>query len=228
MAMKCLSFNLLVLLLSILPYSVSSQDNSAEPERGSIMPGFIINLQGDTIKGYLLNINLWLNQKMTFFYTDPEDHEGRIRYTPKEIKAYQVGRRYYESIKHPFTNSVRSENFLMRKVNGPIKYYIWYYDEDKTRLMTLDNISIADLGKAFLFDESELWKDEFAIRQGEQTLTAFNLKFLLKFSRNMAEYVGDNAELAKKIADKKEGYKNINIESIIREYNDWYLKNHTN
>jgi hypothetical protein len=32
-------------------------------------------------------------------------------------------------------------------------------------------------------------------------------------------------ELAQKIANKKEGYKNINIEAIIREYNDWYLSN---
>jgi hypothetical protein len=109
-------------------------------------------------------------------------------------------------------------------VDGPIKYYVWYYDEDKTKLMVWDNISLADLGKAFLFDESELWKDEFGKKKNEETLMPFDLKFLIKFARNMAEYVKDDAELAQKISGKTEGYKNINIEKIIREYNAWYLK----
>lgn len=91
--------------------------------------------------------------------------------------------------------------------------------------MVWDKISLADLGKAFLFDESELWKDEFGKKENEKTLTRFDFKFLLKFAKNMSEYVKDYMELAQKIANKKEGYKNINIEAIIREYNDWYLSN---
>jgi hypothetical protein len=223
--MKYISRYFFAVFLGMFPVLGYAQENQHEPERGSVLPGYIITLQGDTVIGYLLNINLWLNQKMTFFYTDPDDREGRIKYTPKEIRAYQVGSRYYESFKHPFTNSIRSENFLMRKVDGPIKYYVWYYDEDKSKLMTLDNISLADLGKAFLFDESELWKDEFGMKNNEENLTQFNFRFLLKFSKNMAEYVKDDVELAQKIANKEEGYKNINIETIIREYNNWHLKN---
>ena len=78
-----------VIFIILLPSLGYAQVNKPEPERGSILPGYIITLQGDTIKGYLLNINLWLNQKMTFLYKDPEDREGRVRYKPKEIKAYQ-------------------------------------------------------------------------------------------------------------------------------------------
>jgi hypothetical protein len=221
--MKCLRSNLFVISLGLLPLQGYAQVSQSELQRGSVLPGFIITLKGDTVKGYLLNINLWLNQKMTFLYKDPNDREGRIKYTPKEIKAYQVGPRYYESIDHPFTNSIRSENFILRKVDGPIKYYIWYFDEDKTKLMGWDKITLADLGRAFLFDESELWKDEFGRRNNEETLTPFDFKFLLKFTRNMSEYVKDDVELAQKIAKKTEGYKNINIEAIIREYNTWYL-----
>jgi hypothetical protein len=223
--MKCLYSNLFVLFLSLIPALGYSQESQPEPERGSVLPGFIITLQGDTVKGDLLNINLWQNQKMTFFYTDPNDQKGRVKYTPKEIRAYQVGTRYYESTKHPFTNSIRSENFLLRKVDGAIKYYVWYYDEDKSKLMVWDKISLADLGKAFLFDESELWKEEFGKKKNEETIMPFDFKFLLKFARNMADYVKDDVELAQKIANKTEGYKNINIEAIIREYNAWYLNN---
>ncbi len=222
--MKNLLVSLSVVLSVLQPVSLLAQEEEPEPARGSVLPGYIITLQGDTVKGHILNINLWLNQRMTFLYTDPDDREGRVKYTPREIKAYKVGPRYYESFRHPFTNSIHAENFILRKVDGHVKHYVWYYDEDKTRLAVWDKISLADLGKAFLFEESELWKDEFARRENESTLTAFNLKFLMKFSRNMAEYVKDNEELANKIAGKQEGYKSINIESIIREYNDWYLK----
>jgi predicted nuclease of restriction endonuclease-like RecB superfamily len=224
--MKKLCNYLYLLAFILYPFLGNAKEPTTDLERGSIHPGFIITLQGDTVKGYLLNINLWLNQRMTFFYTDPNDRNGRIKYTPKEIKAYQVGPRYYESFRHPFTNSTHSDNFLLRKQDGPIKYYVWYFDEDKSKLMVWDRISIADLGKAFLFEESELWKDEFAMRKGDKILIPFNLKFLLKFNKNMADYVKDYPELAQKIINKEEGYKNINIEAIIREYNEWHLHNH--
>ena len=224
--MKSLMIYFFTVSFILLPGSTSAQEASHEPERGSVLPGYVITLQGDTVKGYILNINLWLNRKMTFLYNDPNDQKGRIKYTPKEIKAYMVGPRYYESFRYPFTNSIHAENFLLRKVDGPIKYYIWYYDEDKSKLMVWDEISLADIEKAFLFEESDLWKDEFARKENEETLKPFDLKFLMKFSKNMAEYVQDDEELAKKIAAKQEGYKNINIEAIIREYNDWYLMTH--
>ncbi|NMC37434.1 MAG: hypothetical protein GYA41_03835 [Bacteroidales bacterium] len=224
--MKYCLRNLLALLIALHTVVLFAQKKESGLERGSIHPGYVITLKGDTVKGYLLNINLWLNQKMTFFYSDPQDRKGRIKYTPKEIKAYQVGQRYYESIKYPFVYSTHAENFILRKVNGPIKYYVWYYDEDRNKLMSLDKLSLTDLEKAILFDESELWTNEFGLKQNEETLTPFNLKFLMKFSRNMADYVKDYPELARKIESKHEGYKNINIESIIREYNEWYIKNH--
>ena len=64
--MKYLHRNLSVVFLSLLPVLCSAQESPPAPNRGSVLPGFIITLQGDTVRGYLLNINLWLNQKMTF------------------------------------------------------------------------------------------------------------------------------------------------------------------
>jgi len=194
-----------------------AQNDQSDPERGSVVPGFIITMQGDTVKGFLLNINLWMNQHMTFFYTSPDDKEGRIKYKPKEIKAYQVGNRFYESMKYPFSFSIYPYNFILRKVDGPIKYYVWYYNEDRAKLMSPD-ISMAELTKAFVFAEDELWKEEFA-RKGDGELTKFDFKFLMKFAKNMSDYIKDDAELAQKVLNKTKGYQGIDIEKIVREYN---------
>lgn len=203
------------LIISSIP--AFSQDNLADPERGSVLPGFIITLQGDTVKGYLLNINLWMNQHMTFFYQNPEDKEGRIKYKPKEIRAYQVGNRFYQSMKYPFSYSIYPYNFVLRKIDGPISYYVWYYNEDRSKLMSPD-ISLAELSKAFVFTEDELWKDEFA-KKGSGELTRFDFKFLVKFAKNMSAYLEDDPVLARKVLNKEHGYHSVDIEKIIREYN---------
>lgn len=202
---------------------VWTQQAHITPERGSIQPGFIITLKGDTIKGYLLNINLWLNQHMTFYYKDTTDFKGRIKYKPKELRAYQVGSRYYQSMKFPFTYSLHAQNFILRKLTGPIDYYVWYFDQDRAKLSSPD-ISIDQLSRAFLFDEKELWKDEFTVKNNGEFTKVSDFRFLMKFAKNMSEYVKDDAELAAKIQNKTKGYQGIDIEKIIQEYNERKVK----
>ena len=89
--MKTINEMILLLLLVLLTGHVRGQE--ADMERGKVYPGFIITLDGDTIKGHLLNINLWLNQHMTFLYKNPEDPEGRVKYKACEIRTFQMGPR---------------------------------------------------------------------------------------------------------------------------------------
>jgi hypothetical protein len=211
--------------LFLFSFSLPADAQESELERGSLHPGFIISLQGDTVKGYLLNINLWLNQHMTFFYKDPEDFKERIKYKPDEIKAYQVGNRYYESMKYPFTLSPHKQNFILRKLHGPINLYVWYYDEDKAKLISPD-ISLVDLTKAILFEERDLWTNDFGMKANGEFTELTGFKFLMKFAKNMSAYVADDVELADKILKKAQGYQGISrdIENIIREYNARKLK----
>jgi hypothetical protein len=220
--MKTLNHLSICLFLSCSLAHVYAQDDQSEPQRGSVLPGFIITLKGDTVKGYLLNINLWMNQHTTFFYKTPDDRAGRVKYKPREIRAYQVGNRYYESVKYSFAYSINQQNFILRKVDGPVKYYVWYFNEDKSKLMS-PNISLEDLTKAYVFDEKDLWKEEFG-KRGEGEFTRFDFKFLLKFAKNMSEYIKEDKELAQKVLSKTKGYQGVDIERIIREYNDWKAK----
>jgi hypothetical protein len=47
---------------------------------------------------------------------------------------------------------------------------------------------------------------------------------VMGFPKKMSEYVKDYPELAAKITNKEKGYGFTNINAVVREYNEWYLK----
>ena len=189
--------------------------------RGGIYPGFIITLQGDTVEGFMLNINLWLNQMMTYYYSDSTDFKGRVKYKAKDIKAYQVGNRYYESMKYSFLNSSKKQNFIQKKYDGPISMYIWYYNPDQPNFMDKD-LTLKELGSAFMFDEEELHTNLYGMKANGEFTNLTHWKFLIKFAKSMSAYVADDAVLADKIRNKTEGYVGLDrdIVRILLEYNE--------
>lgn len=219
----CICFLLAGLSIQVIAQEEQAQDSL---KRGSIHPGFIITLKGDTVRGYLLNINLWANQKTTFYYKDSSDFKGRIKYKANDIKAYQVGNRYYESMKYSFTNSTHRYNFILKKLNGPISLYVWYYNPDQPNYMAKD-LTLEDISKAVLFNEKDLYSNLYGDKADGEFTELTKFKFLFKFAKNMSAYVADDTELAEKILNKTEGYLGItrDIEKIIREYNKWKTGN---
>jgi hypothetical protein len=217
--MKKINLLILLIWLTALSANIYAQQES-ELKRGTIYPGYIVTLNGDTVHGYLLNINLWLNQHQTYFYTDTLDKKNRQKFTPKELIAYQVGSRQYISMKYPFAYSVHKQNFILRKQSGNINLYVWYFDQERAKLSSPD-ITLVDLSKALLFNEQDLWKNLFGVKSDGKFTELTGLKFLLKFAKNMSAYVADEPELAAKIATKTPGYLGIDrdIEKIIIEYN---------
>lgn len=213
------------LIISLLPIDLKSQEDTLALERGTIYPGYIITLKGDTLEGWLLNINLWLNQHMTFFYDDPDNHDGRVKYKAREIKGYKVGNRVYESIRFLGEYSLHKDNFFMRKITGPISYYEWYYDSDRSNLSPVD-VSLKELSDAFVFEEDELSTQDLCRKSEGEMINLGNLKYLLNFDKNMSKLVSDYPELSQKIQNKEEGFKWIDRLHIIRNYNEWYLQNH--
>lgn len=214
----------ILVFMALLPFSIKAQSDTLIVERGTTYPGYIITQEDDTIHGWLLNINLWLNQHMTFFYDDPDKREDRIKYKSKEIKGYKVGNRIYESIKFAGLYSTHAYNFFMREITGPIDYYVWYYDPDRSKLSATD-ISLNDISNAIIFEENELSTQELCRKFDEDMINLGQLKYLVNFDKNMSKLVSDYPELAEKIRNKEEGYKWINAKEIILEYNAWYVAN---
>ncbi len=209
------------LFILLLPFTLKAQEDTIALQRGTIYPGYIITLENDTIEGWLLNINLWLNQQETFFYDDPDNHKGRAKYKAKELKGYKVGNRVYESLRFEGKYSSHKNNFFMRIITGPITYYLWYYDPDRSKLSPV-NMTLDDLSDAILFEENELSTQDLIRKLDGDMINLGQLKYLVNFDKNMSKLVSDYPELAEKIINKEDGYKWINAKEIIKEYNAWY------
>ncbi|HTL82501.1 MAG TPA: hypothetical protein VL651_12400, partial [Bacteroidia bacterium] len=46
--------------------------------------------------------------------------------------------------------------------------------------------------------------------------------FGIGYAKKMSEYVADDADLSKKVADKEKGYGMLQLDAVIDEYNTWY------
>lgn len=123
---------LLIILLLELVYAenIFSQIVTDEINLQTIYPGLIISLENDTISGYIMLTNLMKNQKKVEFYNSPDDPEPAMKYKPKEIKAYMVGARFYESFKFQPQGETEAYYFFHRVKDGPIKDFkkgSWVY-----------------------------------------------------------------------------------------------------
>lgn len=217
---------LLLLLALLISAGLMAQEDQEEVKLWTIYPGYVITHSDDTIHGYIKLNNLANNQQKAFFYSNPDDEDYTVKYKPKDIKAYKVGPRYYESFKFWPETEDRGMHFFLKVIDGPISFYKWYYEpveQSKNRIQIDDDgISKIDLS----FSEANLSTELIGIKLGGEPEQLDKLKYITNFKKNMSKYLEDYPELATKIANKEEGYSSENIEEIIIEYNDWYLKNH--
>lgn len=218
--------NHLLLFLTLLFSIVSTaQEPDGSIKLFTIYPGYVVTNAGDTAKGYLMLKNKISNQGKVFFFKTP-DSKDPVKYKSNDIKAYKVANRFYESMKYSPEYTTMRYCFLLRTTDGPITVYKAYFD-DKKRIK-IDENDIWNSKIDFSFSESELKEQILGCRKGEELQDFGSLEYIMKFKKKMSGYLSDCNEIAKKIANKEDGYVYGNLEKIIAEYNSWYLKNHMN
>lgn len=181
-------------------------------------PGYVITKSNDTIQGFLLLKNKISNQGKIFFFDSPDVKEPSAKYKPKDIKAYKVANRFYESVKYSPEYTTMRYCFLLRTVDGKVKFYKSYFD-DKQRIK-IDENDIWNSKIDLSFSEDELKEVWLGSKDGGELENFNSFGYLLKFSKNMSKYLSDCPEIANKIANKEKGYEYGNLEKIIREYNE--------
>jgi len=209
---------LFIFFFLLVPFLGNSQDIL-----GNKYPGFIVKNDGEKVDGFVKRLSLISSQKRVVFYTDKDDNDTKIVYKPNELMGYRIGSETYLSIAY---GDIRKniKHFLLRDNEGKIEAYVYYklVTEDGPELVLKDNgtttTSIEFDGKTKLSGEIVWLKDR------EKVLALSSPKLVLKFKKIMSDYISDYPELAKKVANKEKGYRLLNIQKILKEYNDYFAK----
>ncbi|MCB2220519.1 MAG: hypothetical protein KQI35_09000 [Bacteroidetes bacterium] len=220
---KMIPFFSIMMLLFSSP--AQSQTDSSKVKLWTNYPGYIITWEDDTIKGYIRLNNLVDNQEKALYFKNKDDKKWTEKYRPKDIKAYKVGPRFYESIKFHVMGETKGYHFFLRQIRGPITVYEWYREPERRteERVVLDDEDILNSQIDLSFSESDLTATTYFRKLDGDLENLSALKYLTNFKKNMAKLVSDYPELTQKIAREEEGYTFGNQEKIIREYNDWYL-----
>jgi hypothetical protein len=175
-------------------------------------PGYIIKTNGEKIEGYLKALprgpqeggELWpSNQTRCDFFSDPKNKKTKVVYKPADLQGYKIADKYYKSI--PYSGGLTSKvsNFCLQTSTGRISSYVWYN----------------------FVEANKKWEEKTLIQKGDEKPIDQSM-LMLGFAKKMSEMVGDYAELAAKVANKEKGYGVGSIDAVIKEYNEWYAKNH--
>lgn len=203
-------------LCGLIALAASAQDWSYEAYHdGEIYDGFIVMASGDTIQGRCKAQNRVNNQTSVLFITEPDDRKG-IKYKAKdgEVVSYQIGGKDYRRMQFSGGLSQKAYNYVLVVQDGAIGTYIHYGIEPV--IITSGDLSYDEIQELTYPEElrqTVYWK------QGDKPRELST--FAMKFAPKMAELVADYPELSKKVADKEKGYKMLQLDKIIHEYNDW-------
>lgn len=198
-------FLLAVLFFIAAVFKIQAQDlpgwDGKTYKYGTVYPGYIVKLTGDTIQGFILLKGPTENQdKITYLPTE-RDMKNKTVYKPDDLKGFRVADKEYRSIHYSGGLFAKPLRFVMVNADGKLCRYYWYSTNDATR---------------------KIESQEVFAKGDEQPFTSD--KYLLKFVKFWSETLNDYPELSQKIANKEKGYSLLNLYDIITEYNNHFSK----
>ena len=205
---------LLSTVLLIATTASNAQDWSSDVYRsGELYPGYIIDATGKRTEGFIKLQNRYTMQNEVLFYTDKDDKKSKQDLKTKDLKEYKVADKLYHCINYSggLSGSAIRANLVVKE--GCIVEYVWYNREENWALMQKGASETEEEFMARVYPSVMVY-----MKPGDEKPRSLDY-FGLKFADKMSEYVADNKDLAKKVADKEKGYGMLNIQPIIAEYN---------
>lgn len=194
--------------------SLQAQDWSSDVYRsGELYPGYVIDASGTKTEGYIKYQNRYTMQNEVLFYADKDNKKSKVKYKTKDLSEYKVADKLYRCIHYSgglMAKPVRA-NLVVK--DGCITEYVWYNRADNYAIMQKGANETEEEFMARKYPSVMVFK-----KKGDDDVRSLD-QFALKFASKMSDYVSDNAELSKKIADKETGYRMLSIQPIIAEYN---------
>ena len=200
--------------LFLLITTIYAQDWSSDVYRGGeLYPGYIIDATGKKTEGYIKYQNRYTMQNEVLFYTDKDDKKSKQDLKTKDLKEYKVADKLYHCINYSggLVGSAVRANLVVQE--GCITQYVWYNRAENWAIMQKGATESEEEFMARMYPSVMVF-----MKAGDEQPRSLDY-FGLGFPKKMSEYVSDNAELAKKVADKEQGYGMLKVLDIINEYN---------
>lgn len=200
--------------LFLLITTIYAQDWSSDVYRGGeLYPGYIIDAAGKKTEGYIKYQNRYTMQNEVLFFTDKDDKKSKQDLKTKDLKEYKVADKLYHCINYSggLVGSAVRANLVVQE--GCITQYVWYNRAENWAIMQKGATESEEEFMARMYPSVMVFK-----KAGDEQPRSLDY-FGLGFAKKMSEYISDNAELAKKVADKEQGYGMLKVLDIINEYN---------
>ena len=194
--------------------NIVAQDwSSSVYKPGTRYPGYLITSKGDTLNGYIKYTDRYQLQNTVEFYLDKDDKKSLTKYKAQDLTEYKMADKTYHVIR--YSGGMMKEplkgNLLVNA--GCISEYVWYNKAENFYSLRMSPNETQEEFEARLYPPKQLYH-----KAGDKYPMTLE-DFALGFRKKMADYVKDQAELSKRIADGEKGYGLLNIDAIIAEYN---------
>lgn len=201
-------------LLMLITTMANAQDWSPSVyQLGNLYEGYIIKNNGERVDGYIeaqrrgcIDSYLSSNQTCVIFYSDPNNKRMSVVYTPDAIKGYMIAEKYYKSMHYSGGLLSKPLQFVLQVSDGYIAKYVWYTPSEDRNPYEMK------------FEEQILYQ------KGDEMPIEISTLYL-NFAQKVSTLVSEDVELSQKVLNKEKGYRLLNIENIITEYNEWYTTN---
>lgn len=186
--------------------------------------GTVTTNDNQVFEGEIQWINRQYNQRRVNFKSPP----GTKVYTKADLKSYTMNGQEYLFVDDPNYG----KRYVARMVEGGLSVYFYYILKSESSIKATNTVERQEDGKVVNHLEfTKERKDEdfeevmLVKRHDKEKFTNLSdPSFALSFKKAMSKLVDDNPELATKIANKEKGYRMLQRDKIILEYNKWYAQ----
>ncbi|XOV67791.1 MAG: hypothetical protein ACFHU9_01205 [Fluviicola sp.] len=208
-----MKYFLSTLLLFAAFVSNAQEPVHAYPEGGTY-EGYVILKDGTQKNGFIRYSNPYGIQNTVVFFADKDDKDTKEKFDTDELKEYRVGEKTYHVIywSGGLTGKALKGNLLIE--DGCISTYRFYGRPEAVMPVTRNPGESDDSFLTRKYSPQTVYKNK---NDDKCYQTSY---FGLKFSKKMSEFISDNEELSEKVANKEKGYKMLNMDKVITEYNE--------
>lgn len=215
--------SLIIIPLILLSLNTFPQDWFTTHAQGESIPGYVLGIAGDTIKGSVKYDFPIVMQKRVYF-NPLQGSAGMEEYSPDNIRGYSINEKLWISttvIMETYNGQYKFKRFgILESDPGPISLLRIFDEQDKLK-KKINSEEAEKMSKNIMINYPQNSLKSLYIKKidGEAELLS-SKSFKKSFISKIRTYVGDYDELMKKIEAKQ--YQIGDIRKIVVEYNYWF------